>query len=299
MTARPVSSSTSRTTACSSVSPGSIRPPGSDQSPAPGSLRRLISSSRSASSLMIAPTHGTALPSHSTSRLPQRPASRYPRCGENLGAAGEHEGRPRPARAATPACAVRPSGPAPGTASSTARCTRCGPRSARPGPGSTGCCAGPWCRCGCRGRCRRAGWSPASPGAGDERTGTQGCAVALSGPSPVGGPGEMMLVSEDPGSAWGRGSPGLDGPDPGAQFTGRPARPLRAVRRPRVPAVARRGARPGGVRRGGHGHLAVAGAVAATPPGVLLVEPLPVRDLRDPGQELDLPFGAPSPQLPG
>ncbi len=33
--------------------------------------------------------------------------------------------------------------------------------------------------------------------------------------------------------------------------------------------------------------------------GVLLVEPLPVRDLRDPGQELDLPFGAPSPHLPG
>ena len=33
--------------------------------------------------------------------------------------------------------------------------------------------------------------------------------------------------------------------------------------------------------------------------GMLLVEPLPLRDLRDPGQDLDLPFGAPSPQLPG
>jgi hypothetical protein len=30
----------------------------------------------------------------------------------------------------------------------------------------------------------------------------------------------------------------------------------------------------------------------------LLAAPLPVRDLRDPGQDLDLPFGAPSPQLP-
>jgi hypothetical protein len=33
--------------------------------------------------------------------------------------------------------------------------------------------------------------------------------------------------------------------------------------------------------------------------GVLLVESLPLRDLRDPGQDLDLPFGAASPRLPG
>ncbi len=33
--------------------------------------------------------------------------------------------------------------------------------------------------------------------------------------------------------------------------------------------------------------------------GVLLVEALELRDLRDPGQDLDLPFGAPSPRLPG
>ena len=33
--------------------------------------------------------------------------------------------------------------------------------------------------------------------------------------------------------------------------------------------------------------------------GVLLVEALPLRDLRDPGQDLDLPYGAASPHLPG
>jgi hypothetical protein len=33
--------------------------------------------------------------------------------------------------------------------------------------------------------------------------------------------------------------------------------------------------------------------------GMLLVEALTVRDLRDPGQELDLPYGAASPRLPG
>jgi hypothetical protein len=32
--------------------------------------------------------------------------------------------------------------------------------------------------------------------------------------------------------------------------------------------------------------------------GVLLIEPLALRDLRDPGQELDLPFGAASLRLP-
>jgi hypothetical protein len=32
--------------------------------------------------------------------------------------------------------------------------------------------------------------------------------------------------------------------------------------------------------------------------GVQLVEALPLRDLRDPGLALDLPFGAASPRLP-
>ena len=32
--------------------------------------------------------------------------------------------------------------------------------------------------------------------------------------------------------------------------------------------------------------------------GTLLIEPIGLRDLRDPGQDFDLPFGAPSPRLP-
>src|ERR1039457_6913284 len=35
--------------------------------------------------------------------------------------------------------------------------------------------------------------------AGDERSGTRACAVALSGPNPVGRPGEMLLISEELG----------------------------------------------------------------------------------------------------
>jgi len=135
-------------------------------------------------------------------------------------------------------------------------------------------------------------------GAGDERTGTLGCAVALSGPNPVGGLGEMMLVSEGPRVGLGARFAGLDGPDPGTGFAAGP---------------------PCAVVRYGHhdlplwqvdapGRAAFAGEVMGTwlwlvlwpdTAGVLLVEPLPVRDLRDPGQELDVPFGALSPHLPG
>lgn len=135
-------------------------------------------------------------------------------------------------------------------------------------------------------------------GAGDERTGTQGCAVALSGPNPVGGPGEMVLVSECPRVGLGARLAGLTGPDPWTSF----------------PA----GSPDSGVRFNHHefplwhveapGRAAFAGEVMGSwlwlvlwpdTAGVLLVEPLPVRDLRDPGLTRDLPFGAPSPHLPG
>ena len=134
--------------------------------------------------------------------------------------------------------------------------------------------------------------------AGDERTGTRGCSVALSGPNPVGGPAEMMLVSEEPGVGLGARFAGLGGPDPGAQFASGP------------PAAI--------VEFGNHefplwnvdtpGPAAFAGEVSGNwlwlvlwphTAGLLMVEPLELRDLRDPGQEMDLPFGAPSPLLPG
>jgi hypothetical protein len=135
-------------------------------------------------------------------------------------------------------------------------------------------------------------------GAGDERSGTRGCAVALSGPNPVGGPGEMLLVSEELGVGLGARCAGLDGPDPGSSFAAGPSH--------------------GSVRFGNHdfplwhvdtpGRAAFAGEVMGNwlwlilwpdTAGMLLVDPLELRDLRDPGQDLDLPFGARSPRLPG
>ena len=134
--------------------------------------------------------------------------------------------------------------------------------------------------------------------AGDERSGTRACAVALSGPNPVGGPGEMLVICEELGVGLGANCAGLEGPDPGADFAvGLPAAqvqfgnhefPLWHVDAP--------------------GRAAFAGEMMGTwlwvvlwpdTAGTLLVEPMALRDLRDPGQDLDLPFGARSPRLPG
>ena len=60
-------------------------------------------------------------------------------------------------------------------------------------------------------------------GAGDDLTGSHACVVALSGPNPVGGPADMLLISEEPGMGLGARFAGLTGPDPGAGFaTGLP-----------------------------------------------------------------------------
>ena len=138
-------------------------------------------------------------------------------------------------------------------------------------------------------------------GAGDERSGMRAAAVALSGPNPVGGPADMLVIAEEPGVGLGAGLAGLKGPDPGAGF-----------------AV---GAPHAAVRVGNHeaplwlvesdmcadGCAVFAGEVAAgwtwlvlwpDSAGTLLVESLPLRDLRDGGQQLDVPFGAMSTRLP-
>jgi len=133
---------------------------------------------------------------------------------------------------------------------------------------------------------------------GDDRTGTRACAVALSGPNPMGGLGEMLLVSEEMGVGLGASFAGLPGPDPGQEFaTGSPQALLNFSHHEfplwHVPSP---------------GRAAFAGEVLGNwvwvvlwpdTAGVMMLESLPLRDLRDPGLELDLPFGAASPRLRG
>jgi len=135
-------------------------------------------------------------------------------------------------------------------------------------------------------------------GAGDERTGTRGSAVALSGPNPLGGPADLLIVAEEPGVGLGAGLAGLPGPDPGDGFaTGQPNATVKVANHEAPLWLVE------------SDHEAVfAGEVAGSwlwvvlwpdTAGALLIEPLPLRDLRSRELDLDLPFGALSPRLPG
>ena len=98
-------------------------------------------------------------------------------------------------------------------------------------------------------------------------------------------------------SAWARDGPGLDSVDPGAGFATAP--PV---------ATASFGKHDFALWQVDSPDLAVfAGEIKGywlwlvlwpETAGVLLVEPIALRDLRDPGQDLDLPFGAASVRLP-
>jgi hypothetical protein len=60
------------------------------------------------------------------------------------------------------------------------------------------------------------GWTVTGVGwAGDERTGAAAALVACSGPAPLGGPADVILVSEEPGVGLGCRFAGLAGMDPG------------------------------------------------------------------------------------
>ncbi|HYZ57322.1 MAG TPA: DUF6758 family protein [Streptosporangiaceae bacterium] len=134
-------------------------------------------------------------------------------------------------------------------------------------------------------------------GAGDERTGTRASVVALSGPNPVGGPGDWLIVAEEPGVGLGARLAGLKGPDPGDGFAASPPDALAHFEGHDVPLwnVAAPGrAVYAGELKGAWIWMVLWPQTA----GLLLVEPLYLRDLRDPFQDLDVPFGAPSPRLP-
>ena len=118
----------------------------------------------------------------------------------------------------------------------------------------------------------------------------------MSGPCPAGGPGDLLVIAEEPGIGLGAAIAGLSGVDPGDGFAA--SQPAAAV--------------PFGKHDfplwqiDSADRAVFAGEVLGLwlwlvlwpqTAGLLLVETIPLRDLRDPGQDLDLPFGAPSPRL--
>jgi hypothetical protein len=108
----------------------------------------------------------------------------------------------------------------------------------------------------------------------------------------------MLLVSEEPGVGLGARFAGLDGPDPGAQFaTGPPAAVVQYAHHefPLWNVETQGRAAFAGEVSGNWLWLVLSPETA----GLLTIEPLELRDARDPGQNLDLPYGARSPLLPG
>jgi hypothetical protein len=108
----------------------------------------------------------------------------------------------------------------------------------------------------------------------------------------------MLLISEELGVGMGARFAGLDGPDPGSGVTSGPPHALVSFGHHEFPLwhvdAPERAAFVGEVM-GSWLWLVLWPDTA----GMLLVEPLELRDLRDPGLGLDLPFGAPSPRLAG
>lgn len=136
--------------------------------------------------------------------------------------------------------------------------------------------------------------------AGDDRSGGRATAIACSGPNPLGGPGELILVAEEVGVGLGAGYAGLDGPDPGAALRiDRPAdvkvlaaghpTPLWQVR----PAPDDRAVFAGEARG-----LWLWAIIWPESSGVLMYDDLVLTDLREAGAEVDLlPCGALSPRI--
>jgi hypothetical protein len=133
--------------------------------------------------------------------------------------------------------------------------------------------------------------------AGDERSAAKATVVALSGPSPLGGPADMLLIAEEPAVGLGARFAGLDEIDPGPTVAGPPEAKLEAAGHPtalwRSPSADDRAAIVGEAM--GVWLWAVLWPPAAE---LVLLEHVVLHDLRAVAHEsVDLPVGAPSPRL--
>lgn len=135
--------------------------------------------------------------------------------------------------------------------------------------------------------------------AGDERTGARATAVACTGPAPLGGVCDLVIVAEEPGVGLGARYAGLEGLDAGPVPDNRaPDAKIHAAGHPTA-VWALRGAVDRAVYVGealGFWLWAVLWPESA---GFLLIDDFVLTDLRAAEPELDVPFGALSPRLAG
>lgn len=142
------------------------------------------------------------------------------------------------------------------------------------------------------------GWVCSGVGyAGDERTGAHATATCLSGPSPLGGAADLVIVAEEPGVGLGARHAGLDEPDPGDGVgQGAPHAKVIAASHPTAMWSI-----PGGEDRavfvGEAKGLWLWTIVWPASAGVLMYDEVSLTDLRDWPADLDLEFGSVSPRL--
>jgi hypothetical protein len=136
--------------------------------------------------------------------------------------------------------------------------------------------------------------------AGDDRSGGRATAVACSGPGPLGGVGELLLVAEELGVGLGARFAGIDGPDPGPHMTvdTSPQAKVLAAGRPTPLWHVNDAPEDRAVFAGEARGLWLWAIVWPESTGLLMYDELILTDLRDAGQELELlPCGALSPRL--
>jgi hypothetical protein len=142
------------------------------------------------------------------------------------------------------------------------------------------------------------GWACSGLGyAGDERQGARATVTSFSGPSPLGGPAELLLVAEEPGVGLGARHAGLGEPDPGMGFgEGTPDAKVFAAMHPTalwsVPTAGDRAVFVGEAK--GLWLWVVVWPAAA---GVVMYEPVTLTDLREGGHDGAIEFGPLSPRL--
>jgi hypothetical protein len=143
------------------------------------------------------------------------------------------------------------------------------------------------------------GWTAGGLGAcGDGRSGSVATVVALAGPSPLGGPADLLLIAEEPGVGLGASLAGTAELDPG----------MIGIGEPDAKVIAAGHETPMWRSASSSDRIAFVGEAAGVwlwavlwPPAaeLVLVEHLDLHDLRHSNHEsLVLPVGAPSPRLP-
>jgi hypothetical protein len=136
--------------------------------------------------------------------------------------------------------------------------------------------------------------------AGDDRDGGRATAVACSGPSPLGGPGELLLIAEELGVGLGAHYAGVEGPDPGPRLTmdEPPRAKVLAGGRPTPLWLLEDTPEDRAVFVGEAMGRWLWAVIWPPQSGLLMYDELVLADLRDAGSEVDLvPCGALSPRI--